>query len=120
MSFATLEEAWGVSHFEDAAAAGGPPPPPAASSAAMDELRALERMEASQRSQLFVTNYLRDAYERHGVAGIMGLLDERAVRDLRMAAIMSFDWLDANVLLFVFMCLCGVWLAMDVLRRGGA
>lgn len=110
MAFATLQEAWGVATF------------------GVDELvqeykkpevqnMALERAEASQRSMLFVTNYLREVYEKHGVAGVMGLLDDQVVKELRMAAFLSFDWLDANSLLVLFMVLCGLWLVMDIFRR---
>ncbi len=110
MSFATLQEAWGVATFgvveeanelKDAKVQG----------------EVLDRAEASQRSHLFVTQYLRDVHAKHGIAGIMGLLDEGVVKEMRMAALLSFDWLDANTLLFVFMCLCALWLLMDVLRR---
>lgn len=108
MSFATLEEAWGESW-------GTLQVSEAKSKQAQDEV--LDRAEASQRSQAFVTNYLREMYERHGVAGLMGLMDDRMVSELRMAALLSFDWLDANTMLLIFMSLCGVWLLMDILRR---
>ena len=113
MSFATLQEAWCVATFGDVDMKQ-------ATRSNIPDVKAsevLERGEAARRSMYFVTNYLKDVYEQHGVAGIMSLLDERAIRDLRMAAIFSFDWLDANVMLFIFMCLCGMWLAMDILRR---
>ena len=112
MSFATLQEAWGVPTF------------------GVEEIKpemkrpevqreVLDRAEASQRSMLFVTSYLREVYEKHGVAGVMGLMDESVVKELRIAALMSFDWLDANTLLFLFMCVCGLWLLIDIFRRRG-
>lgn len=110
MSFATLQEAWGVSTF------------------GLEEIQpemkrpevqseVLERSEASQRSMHFVINYLRDVYNKHGIVGIMGLLDEHVVKELRMSALLSFDWLDTHTLLFCFMCLCGLWLVFDMFRR---
>lgn len=107
MSFATLEEAWGESW--------GVQVSEAKSRQMQDEV--LDRAEASQRSQAFVTNYLREMYDKYGVAGLMGLMDERMVSELRMSALMSFDWLDANTMLLIFMSMCGVWLLMDILRR---
>lgn len=111
MSFATLQEAWGVPTFGDAE----PDKPVEKQPEVQSDV--LERTEASQRSQLFVANYLREVYQRHGAAGVLSLLDEDAQRDVRMAALLSFDWVDTNSLLFIFMCLCAVWLVMDLLRR---
>lgn len=111
MSFATLQEAWGVDTF------GVEEVRPDAKRPEVQQ-QVLERTEASQRSQLFVQTYLRDMYEKHGAAGIMGLLDEQVIKDLRMAALMSFDWLDTSTLLFAFMCLCALWLIADTFRRG--
>lgn len=110
MSFATLQEAWGVPTFgvEESK-------PVAKQPAAQAEV--LERTESSQRSLEFVTNYLRDVHQRHGIAGVMSLLDEQTVKDLRMAALLSFDWLDTNSMLFIFMCLCALWLLIDMLGR---
>lgn len=110
MSFATLQEAWGVPTF------GVEELKPEAKQPAM-QLEVLDRVETTQRNVTFVSTYLREVYDRHGVAGVMGLLDDDVVRELRIAAFMSFDWLDANTLLFAFMCLCGFWLIMDILRR---
>lgn len=112
MSFATLQEAWGVPTFGAAE-----PDDRAAEKQPEVQSDALERTEASQRSQLFVVNYLREVFQRHGAPGVMSLLDEDAQREVRMAALLSFDWVDTNSLLFLFMCLCGVWLLMDLLRR---
>lgn len=110
MSFATLQEAWGVPTFGVEEIKPEMKRPEVQS-------EVLDRAEASQRSSAFVTSYLRDTYDKHGVAGLMGLMDERMVQELRMNALMSFDWLDSHNLLFIFMCLCGVWLVMDILRR---
>ena len=110
MSFATLQEAWGVPTF------GVNPIEPEAKNKEVQR-EVLDRTEASQRSMSFVTNYLREVYSKHGVTGIMGLLDEKVVKELRMNALMSFDWLDANTLLFGFMCLCGLWLLIDMFRH---
>ena len=112
MSFATLQEAWGVPTFGVEEIKPDMKRPEVQS-------EMLERGEASNRSMLFVTNYLREVYERHGVAGVMGMMDEHVVKEIRMHALMSFDWLDTNTLLFLFMCLCGLWLLMDILRRRG-
>lgn len=112
MSFATLQEAWGVQTFDAAV-----PVPEAKTQKAQDD--ALEKTEASQRSLLFVTNYIREVYGRYGVAGVMGLMDEEVVKELRTSALLSFDWLDANTMLVAFMCLCALWLVMDLFRRRG-
>jgi hypothetical protein len=111
MSFATLQEAWGVSTF------GIEDPTPDLKQPAVQQ-SVLEKAEASQRSALFVQNFLRDMYQKHGVAGIMGLMDEDVVKELRLAALWSFDWMDTTTLLFIFMCLCGLWLIADILRKG--
>lgn len=110
MSFATLQEAWGVPTFgvEEIK-------PELKQSEVQSEM--LERTEASQRSMLFVTNYLREVHEKHGVAGIMGLMDAHVAKELRLHALLSFDWLNTNALLFLFMCMCGLWLLMDIFRR---
>ena len=110
MSFATLQEAWGVSSF------GVQEVKPEMKQPEVQR-EVLERAEASQRSMLFVTNYLRQVYSERGIAGIQGLLDEDVVKELRMAAFMSFEWVDANTLLFGFMCVCALWLLADVFRR---
>lgn len=110
MSFATLQEAWGVSTF------GVEEVKPEMKNPVV-QTDVLEKAEASQRSALFVTHFLRDVYEKHGAAGVMSFMDERMVHDLRMASLFSFDWVDTNSVLFIFMCLCGVWLVMDILRR---
>lgn len=112
MSFATLQEAWGVPTF------GVEEIKPEMKEVEVQQ-RVLDRTEASQRSHQFVTSYLRDVYEQHGVVGIMSLLDDRAVKELRMNALLSFDWLDANTLLALFVCVCALWLIMDMLRRRG-
>lgn len=111
MSFATLQEAWGVPTF------GTAEPDKPAEKKQEVQSEVLERTEASQRGQLFVVNYLREVFQRHGAPGVLSLLDEDAQRELRMAALLSFDWVDTNSLLFIFMCLCAVWLVMDLLRR---
>lgn len=110
MSFATLQEAWGVSTF------GVQEMEPEAKQPRV-QAEALERTEASQRSQAFVTNYLRETYDKRGVAGVMSLLDEEVLRELRTNALLSFEWLDTHTMLFVFMCLCALWLVLDVFRR---
>lgn len=114
MSFATLQEAWGVPTFDESFASR-PQQPDTKTRDVQDEV--LDRAEASQRSMLFVTNYLREMYSKNGVAGVMGLMDEEVVKELRMHALLSFDWLDSHTLLLVFMCLCALWLVMDLLRR---
>lgn len=110
MSFATLQEAWGVPTFgvEEIK-------PEAKEPAVQNEV--LERTEASQRSRAFVTTYLREVYTQHGLAGVMSLLDEDVVKELRKAALMSFDWVDTQSLLFIFMCVCALWLVVDILKR---
>lgn len=112
MSFATLQEAWGVPTF------GVQEIKPEMKQVEVQQM-VLDRTEASQRSHQFVASYLRDVYEQHGVAGIMGLMDDRVVKELRMNALLSFDWLDSTTMLAVFMCVCGLWLIMDMLRRRG-
>lgn len=110
MSFATLQEAWGVPTFGVEEVKPEMKKPEVQS-------EVLERAEASQRAQLFVANYLREVQQRHGIAGLAALLDPQTVQELRMAALLSFDWLDANSLLFVFMCLCALWLLIDMFSR---
>lgn len=110
MSFATLEEAWGVSTF------GVEEVKPEMKKPEV-QTEVLERAEASQRSAQFVAAYLREVYSRHGTAGILGLLDSEVARALRMDALLSLDWLDSSTLLFIFMCICALWLLMDLLRR---
>lgn len=110
MSFATLQEAWGVPTFGVEEIKSEMKQPEV-------QAEVLERSEASQRSFFFVSNYLRDVYQKHGAAGIMSLLDPEVVKDLRMAALLSFDWLDTNTLLFLFMLICGLWLVFDMLGR---
>lgn len=112
MSFATLQEAWGVPTFGVEEIKPEMKRPEVQS-------EVLERTEASHRSYLFVKNYLQEVYEQHGVVGIMGLLEPPVIKQLRMEALMSFDWLDTHTLLFIFMCLCATWLVMDMLRRRG-
>lgn len=110
MSFATLQEAWGVSTF------GVEEIKPQMKAPAVQR-DVLDRAEASQRSLHFVTQYLREVYAQHGVAGITSLFDENMVNALRMEALFSFDWVDTNTMLMLFMCVCGLWLIMDILRR---
>jgi hypothetical protein len=110
MSFATLEEAWGVPTFGIQEVT-----PEHKQRATQDEV--LDRAEASQRAYLFVNNYLKDVYERHGATGVLGLMDAPVARDVRLAALMSFDFMDTTVLFFVFMCLCGLWLLADMFGR---
>ena len=112
MSFATLQEAWGVPTF------GVEEIKPEMKDVEVQQ-RVLDRAEASQRSHLFVANYLRDVYDQHGISGVMSLLDANVVKELRMNALLSFDWLDANTLLTLFVCVCALWLIMDMLRRRG-
>ena len=110
MSFATLQEAWGVTTF-------GVEEIKPEKKAVVAQREVLDQAEASQRSVYFVTQFLRDVYDRHGVAGITSLLDDRIMSDIRMEAVLSFDWVDTNTLLMLFMCICGLWLIMDILRR---
>ena len=112
MSYALISEVWGVPTFGVGVEEAKP------EMKRVDvQTEVLEKAEASQRSHLFVTNYLREVHARHGIAGIMGLLDPPVVKELRMAALLSFEWLNSETLLFVFMCLCAIWLVIDVLRR---
>lgn len=111
MSFATLQEAWGVPSF------GTPEPDKPEEKQPQVQSEVLERTEASQRSHLFAVNYLREVFQRHGAPGVLSLMDEDMQREVRMAALLSFDWVDTNSLLFIFMCLCAIWLVMDLLRR---
>lgn len=110
MSFATLQEAWGVPTF------GYVEEEPIVRKTDVQS-EVLERTEASQRSLFFVKNYLRDVYNNHGVAGITSLMDEDMTTALHKAAFFSFDWLDANSALFIFACLCAFWLLMDIARK---
>ena len=110
MSFATLQEAWGVTTF------GVEEVKPALKAEAVQR-EALDKTEASQRSMYFVAQYLRDVYAQHGVAGVMSLLDERVIKEIRMEALFSLDWIDTNTMLLLFMFVCGLWLIMDILRR---
>lgn len=129
MSFATLQEAWGVATFGELVEASPTEPPKQARQAGQSALatpqpeeavaddNAGERSEASQRSFLFCTNYLREVYQKHGSAGLAGLMDEDMMRQLRLECLLSFDWVDTNALLFIFMCICALWLLADVLGR---
>jgi hypothetical protein len=110
MSFATLEEAWGVPVF-------GVSEVKPEMKQKETQRRVLERAESAQRSYTFVTNYIRDVYENHGIAAVMGLMNRRIVSELRKEALWSFEWLDANSMLFVFSCLCVLYLLADIFRR---
>lgn len=110
MSFATLEEAWGVSTFgvEEIKPEHKDPQVQAA---------ILDRTEASQRSFQFVTSYLREVYLKHGVAGILSLLDAQVVEELRWAMLATVDFLNGQTLMFAFMCICAVWLLIDAMKK---
>jgi hypothetical protein len=110
MSFATLQEAWGVATFgvEEVKPVNKQP---------VVQRKALEQAEGAQRANSFVTQYLQDVYKQHGIAAVLSLMDARMMHDLRIDALLSFDWLDSNSLMFLFMCVCGLWLVADLLRK---
>lgn len=110
MSFATLQEAWGVSTFgvEEIKPEHKDPQVQAA---------ILDRTEAAQRSYLFVTSYLREVYRQHGAAGILSLLDEQVAEELRWALLASFDFLNGQNLVVAFLCICALWLLFDALKK---
>lgn len=76
----------------------------------------LETTEASQRNLAFVVGFIRNVYETKGAAGILALMDSRMANAVRMHALLSFEWLDADALLFGFLCACTLWLLGGVFR----
>ena len=110
MSFATIEEAWGVSTFgveEIKPEYKEPEVQPAI----------LDRTESAQRSHLFVTSYLREVYRQYGVTGVLSLLDEEVANDMRWSLLTTFDVLDPKNLLYAFLCICALWLLLDALKK---
>lgn len=126
-TFATLQEAWGVSTFgepggsgaagESGAAASPADSPAKRADAARD---VLDRTEGATRELLFVTTYIRRLYKERGVSAVLGLMDPEVLRAVRTEALLSFEWLNADALLFGFLVVCALWLLADVLRRPGA
>ena len=110
MSFATLQEAWGVPAF------GVQPVEPEAKKPETQR-DVLEKSESSHKSWLFVTNYIRQMHAERGAAAVLGLMDPKLVREMRMQTIMSFEWLDAEAMLMGFLFVCALWLMGDALRR---
>lgn len=110
MSFATIEEAWGVPTFgvEEIKPEHKKPEVQAAM---------LDRAESAQRSYLLVTSYLREVHRQHGAAGILSLLDEEAAEDLRWTLLTTFDFLNGRTLLGAFLCVCAIWLLLDALKK---
>lgn len=110
ISFATLQEAWGVPNF------GVQPVAPEAKKPEVQR-DVLEKAESSQKSWLFVTNYIRQLHAERGAAAVMGLMDPKLVREVRMQTLISFEWLDAEAMLLGFLFVCALWLLGDALRR---
>ena len=110
MSFATLQEAWGVPSF------GVQPVVPEASKPEVQR-EVLEKSDASQKSWLFVASYIRKLYSERGAAAVMGLMDPKLAQEVRMQTLTSFEWLDAEAMMIAFLCVCALWLLGDALGR---
>lgn len=111
-TFATLQEAWGVTTFGSQAKEAA-----AAPDRRREEREALDRTEAAKREMLFVSTYIRRLYRQRGVAAVLGLMDPEVVRAVRTEALLSLEWLNSEALLFGFLVACALWLLADLLRR---
>ena len=110
MSFATLQEAWGVPSFVAE--------PMVPEERKPEVQRAvLEKMDASQKSWLFVTNYIRKLHSERGAAAVVGLMDPKLAQDVRVLTLTSFEWLDAEAMMIAFLCVCALWLLGGALGR---
>ena len=111
MSFASLQEAWGVSTF------GGVEPvePPAKQPQVQKPV--LEQTQSAQTDFTFVTNYIRSVYKQQGAAGVLGLMDPECSKAIRRDSVLSFDWVDADALLLGFLFVCALWLIGDAVKK---
>ena len=124
MTFATLQEAWGVPAFVAADSAPVSPPAtptdagakPNPKSPAMQR-SVLEQTQTAQNNLLYVTAYIRQAYKQQGAAGVLGLMDADIAKAVRSQSLLTFDWLDADALLLGFLFACALWLCGDALKR---
>jgi len=117
MTFATLQEAWGVPAFvgtDTSAAAPEVKPNPKSPTV---QQNVLEQTQTAQNNLLFVTAYMRQVYKQGGAAAVLGLMDADIAKAVRSQSLLTFDWLDADALLLGFLFACALWLFGDALKR---
>lgn len=119
MSFATIQEAWGVTSLNSSPALSprtvpaDPTPRPTRDPYAPSEVY---EHEPSARERAFVRDFIDRTFDNHGLTGVMALLNRKILNEVRSVSLVSPQWMSMNQLLVVLLALFVVVVLLDILR----
>ena len=121
MSYASIEEAWGVTTFSSGTTLTtpvttpqDPTPVPAKDPWKVED--AVSKQESSIRKQQYVRAYIDEVYERKGLMGVLGLVNRRIMNDLRAATFMNPSWMKMDQVLTVLLGLFALVVVLDIIK----
>lgn len=115
MTFATIEEAWGVTSLSSGpnlppSVPADPTPKPTRNPYASPEVY---RTEPSARERQHVRTFIDQTYDKHGIAGVLALLNRRILNDLRVQSFTNPAWMSLEQLLILFLGVFGIVVLLD-------
>lgn len=119
MTFATIEEAWGVTTLNSSPSLSprtvpaDPTPRPKRDPNAPAEVY---EHQSSARERAYVRDFIDRTYTDHGIAGVMALLSRRVLTDVRTVSFVGPQWMSMNQLLGVLLALFVIVVLLDILR----
>ena len=118
MSFATIEEAWGVSSLSSGSALPPTVPVDQTPKPVKDPWVPTEvsNKQPTARDHHYVRNFIDMTYQSRGISGVLSLLNRQVMNDLRMTSFLNPSWLSMNQLLGVLLVLFAMVVLLDVLK----
>lgn len=71
------------------------------------------RTEPSARQRQHVRSFLDETYDKHGIAGVLSLMNRRVLNDLRVQSFANPAWMSLDQLLVVLLGLFAIIVLLD-------